>query len=695
MNRLRLLLILTATCILLLASTPLPFASAQTPQILDPVNIPRFVNQLDGPPPVYMPNNVTDASGNLIRQEYTVKASEFTQQMLPTAYANGTPTGFPPTKVWGYEGEAKNAVTGGNLGTVKSTPGCTFEAIQNVPVQVKWVNNLVDNSGKPLSYMFPVDPTLHWANPTNMEMPTIATTAPAYPPGYPEAQTPVSIVTHLHGGEAPSVSDGNPDAWFTADGKHGPAYGTVVPTEANSAVYMYPNGQLPTTLWYHDHALGVTRLNVLSGLAGFYLIRNRSDPVQSLLPQGSFEVPLVIQDRTFLTDSSLYYPTVGLNPTIHPYWQNAFLGNAIVVNGKAYPNMNVAQGQYRLRILDGSNSVFFKISFSQGLPFTLIGTEGGYVKTPTQTASILIAPAERADILIDFSQVPVGQKIIMENFAGIGGYTGIGEGTSQIMQFTVTGEKGFTPKQLPQDLNPTLTGSFPTLPSPSARRVLTLIDVPGPNGSAAMLLDGQRWAAPVSETPTVGSTEEWLLVNPTIDAHPIHIHLIQFQIVQRQLFNSTTYMAEWTRLNGDPPLNHSTVNVASLEQYFIGAPAAPSLFEQAWKDTVADNSGEIVTIRLRWTEQNGNSFPFDATAGPGYVWHCHFLEHEDNEMMRPYVVLAQTQSLNVEIVAIVGVAAVAIILMAVLTVKHRRSASTKNPAGTWPAEALSGGDAFE
>jgi FtsP/CotA-like multicopper oxidase with cupredoxin domain len=192
-----------------------------------------------------------------------------------------------------------------------------------------------------------------------------------------------------------------------------------------------------------------------------------------------------------------------------------------------------------------------------------------------------------------------------------------------------------------------------------------------------MLLDGQKWDAPISETPTLGSTEDWLIVNPTIDAHPIHIHLLQFQVVQHQMFNITNYMAEWTRLNGDPPLNHSTVNVASLEPYFIGAATGPLPTEQAWKDTVIVNNGEIVTIRLRWTEQNGNPFPFNATAGPAYVWHCHLLEHEDNEMMRPYIVLAPMQNLNFEIAVIITVAAIAIVLGAVLVIMRRRHRSTE------------------
>ena len=655
--------------LLLFSLTPLPSAFSQTTQLLDPLTIPKFANQLDQPPTMYVPNNITDGAGNLIRQEYTVKASQFIQQILPTVDANGNPTGFKPTTVLGYEGEAMNAITDENLGIVKSTPGSTFEAIQGVPVQVKWINNLVDNTGKPLTYTLPVDPTLHWANPNNMEMPMTPVTAPVFPPGYPEAQTPIPIVTHLHGGEVPSASDGYPEAWWTADGKHGSAYNTAVHTDANAAVFVYPNGQQPTTLWYHDHALGLTRLNVLSGLAGFYLIRSTSDPIEALLPQGEYEMPLVLQDRTFQTDGSLYYPTVGVNPTIHPYWQNFFLGNTIVVNGKAWPNMNVKQGQYRFRILDGSNSRFYQISFSNGLPFTLIGTEGGYLKSATPLTSLLIAPAERADILVDFSYVPVGTKVILQNFAGaLSGEEA--QPTGQIMQFTVTNEKGFTPNALPSNLNPTLTGTFPTLSNPDKQRTLTLIDVAGPSGTEEMLLDGQKWDAPISETTTLGSTEDWLLINPTIDAHPIHVHLVQFQIVQRQQFNITSYMTEWTLLNGDPPLNHSTVNVPSLEPYYTSTPAKPSPNEQAWKDTVIVNSGEIVTIRLRWTEQNGSPFPFDATDGPGYVWHCHLLEHEDNEMMRPYIVVSSTQNLNSVILA-VAVVVVVVVLVGLVALRRR------------------------
>jgi spore coat protein A, manganese oxidase len=681
MKKAQLLLSLTVVCLAVMVLSLAPTVFSQTTQLLDPSTIPQFVNQLSQAPSVFVPTNVTDKSGSLIRQEYTVNVSQFTQQILPTMTADGTPTGFAPTTVWGYEGEAMNAVTGESLGVVASTPGSTFEAIQGVPVQVKWVNNLVDSEGKPLSYFLPVDPTIHWANPSNLPMDMTSTNLSSFPPGDTEAQTPVPIVTHLHGGEVQSTSDGGPNAWFTADGKHGPDYNTAVPTDPNAAVDVYPNGQQPTTLWYHDHALGLTRLNVLSGLAGFYLISNPSDPVEQALPQGEYDVPLAIQDRSFYSDGSLYYPTVGVNFAFHPYWQSTFQGNTIIVNGEAWPNMNVKQGLYRFRILDGSNSRFYQISLSNGMSFTQIGTDGGFLKSPVQMTSKLVAPGERIDILIDFSNMSAGQKIVLENYADAASVAGVSpKTTGKIMQFTVTDGKGESAKPLPSNLNPTLTGDFPNLPSPSKTRILTLTDVPGPSGSLELLLDGQSWSAPVSEMPKLGSTEDWIIVNPTMDNHPIHVHLVQFQIVNRQTFAGLTYMDDWTRLNGDPPLNHTTINVKSITPYLTGQPSGPTASEQGWKDTVVVNSGEVVTIRLRWAEQNGDAFPFDATAGPGYVWHCHMLEHEDNEMMRPYIVVAAATNQNLPLetaVAIAVIVVVAAVSVSILYFKRLRRRAPK------------------
>jgi len=650
-----------------------PASHAQTPQILDPSNIPKFVNQLNQPPPTYTPTNVTDDSGKLVRQEYTVGVTQFTQQMLPAATADGTPTGFAATKVWGYSGLSHDSLTGESIGVAASTPGCTFQAIQGVPVRVKWVNNLIDANSNPLSYFVPVDPTIHWANPNNIGMDMTAAAAPPYPPGYPDAQASVAIVPHLHGGETASSSDGHPNAWFTFNGIHGPAYISAVPTDANAVVYEYPNAQQPTTLWYHDHALGLTRLNVLSGLAGFYVINNPSDSLQASLPSGEYEVPIAIQDRTFLTDGSLYYPTKGLNPDVNPYWQPMFLGNTIIVNGEAWPNMNVKQGQYRFRILDGSNNRFYTLSFSNGMSFTQIGTDGGYLKAPAQLTSKTISPGERLDILVDFSNISAGEKIILRNLADSESAP-----TAQIMQFTVVSETGFAAQSLPQNLNPTLSADYPTLPDPVGKRILTLTDVAGKNGVAMMLLDGQKWDAPVTEIPKLGVTEDWLIVNPTMDTHPIHLHLVQFQVVERQPFNVPLYLKEWTLLNGNPPLTQTTKNVGSLETFLTGTPSPADASEQGWKDTVSVGSGEVLTIRIRWATQNGDQFPFDATSGPGYVWHCHILEHEDNQMMRPYTVVSSTSLSGLEFALVLIPVVVVAVLVVLLIFWRLKKRPTKN-----------------
>jgi FtsP/CotA-like multicopper oxidase with cupredoxin domain len=199
------------------------------------------------------------------------------------------------------------------------------------------------------------------------------------------------------------------------------------------------------------------------------------------------------------------------------------------------------------------------------------------------------------------------------------------------------------------------------------KRILTLTDVAGRNGVAMMLLDGQEWAAPVSETTELGVTEEWLIVNPTMDTHPIHLHLVQFQVVERQTFNVPLYLKEWRQLNGDPPLTQATKNVASLETFLTGTSSSADPSEQGWKDTVSVGSGEVLTIRIRWATQNGDQFPFDATAGPGYVWHCHILEHEDNQMMRPYIIISSMSISGLDfalvLIPVVFVACLALLLL--------------------------------
>ncbi|MDD1667870.1 MAG: multicopper oxidase [Methanomicrobiales archaeon] len=630
---------------MLLAVLALPVAAVKpAPVLLDPTTIPKYVNQISGPPPVYVP-----VSGN----DYEITAAEKTdQQILPTVDAAGNPTGFPPTKVWAYGGEAKDALTGDPLGFVRNSPAPSFEVTRGTPITVKWVNGLTG------AHMFAVDPTLHWANPNMIPMPGMpdapAAPFPLFPPGFDgtvenppgffyDAQSPVPMVVHVHGLEVKASSDGHPDAWWTANGMHGSGY-SGGPGGADYAIFNYPNEQPATTLWYHDHALGITRINVMSGLAGFYLLRDPADTVGPLLPSGKYEVPLAIQDRIFDINGQLVFPSAGLNPTIHPYWIPEFFGNTIMVNGLVWPNMNVDRAQYRFRLLDGSNARFYTLSFSNKMPFTMIGTEGGYLKAPVTLTEVSIAPGERADILVDFSNIPAGTKIILQNTAKAPtprGAPADPQTTGQIMQFTVGMTQGPGPQTLPTPLNPLLTGAFPTLPAPTATRILTLQEVMGAAGPVEVLLDGQKWAAPVSETPGLGSTEEWVIVNPTADTHPIHLHLAQFQLVSRQPFQVKKYQTAWMAINGMPPLPIGTATQpVNPIPYLQGKPVGAPLQEQGFKDTIQMKPGEVTTIRVRFAPMDDTpSYSFDATAFPGYVWHCHIIDHEDNEMMRPYEVV--------------------------------------------------------
>ncbi len=612
--------------------------SVQPPSKLDPASIPKYKNQLVTPP-VYKPFIIKKPSkkkknGTCKEQHlYYIDISEFEQQLLPE--------GFPKTRVWGYGGLIRDPMSG-KVKYFRSTPGATFEATRGIPVMVKWINRL---KGK---HLFGVDPTLHWANPNQLSMDP-PKPWPPFPPGFRKAQKPVPIVTHLHGGEVPSAFDGNPDAWFTYNNIFGPAYTT--------SLYTYPNQQEPTTLWYHDHALGITRLNVYAGLAGFYLLRDGKKgenhclhPERKLkLPRGKYEIPIVIQDRMFNTDGSLLFPNVGVNPDIHPYWVPEFFGDTIMVNGKVWPNLDVDRHQYRFRVLNGSNARFYNLKLSNGMEFIQIGTDGGFLPKPVRLTSLLLAPGERADILIDFSNTAPGTSIILQNDAKAPFPDGIDpdpDTVGQIMRFSVpeNAPKPIRPPKLPVRLN-----CLPDLIPNAPERILTLNEVMGPNGPIEVLLNGQKWAAPISELPRVGSTEEWTIVNLTADSHPIHLHLVQFQILNRQNINANAYQINWETLNGMPPLTHPTITLP-VEPFLIGNPIDPEENEAGWKDTVQMNPNQVTRIRVRYAPQDvpqggvkpgENRYPFNPGDGPGYVWHCHILDHEDNEMMRPYRVIVK------------------------------------------------------
>ena len=660
-------LLLLATLMSAFAIAAFPPITNAAPLPLDPFTIPKYVEPLIAYIPVYTPVNIT-VDGVTVRQDYYINVTQFTEQILPT--------GFPSTTVWGYGGLTHDPLTGADLGYFRYSPSPTFDVIRNIPTKITWVNNLTEPvSGDLLNYLYPVDPTLHWANPNNIPMDhamheAMMGLAPPYPPGYNgsavltggvytnphqwNAQSPAPTVTHVHGAEVYSGSDGGPEQWFTPNGLHGADYYTYEPTYPNAAVYYYNNTQEPATLWYHDHALGLTRINVYSGLAGYYLLRDPADAIAPLLPSGAYDVPIAIQDRNFWDDGSLRFDVdPPPNPDMHPYWVPEFFGDTMMVNGKTWPYFNVNQTTYRFRLLDGCNARFLNLTLvdlddgNATVPLTLFARDQGYLNASVTMNSVLIGPGMRAEILVNFTGIPTGHRILMKNDANApfpDGGPVIAGLTDEVMQFIVQGADATPQNTLPPTLNPTLSGSiWPTLPTATRERLLTLTEVMGMGGPLEVLLDGQKWAAPTSELPINGTTETWMIANPTADAHPMHWHLVQFQLVSRQPFDDVGYLANWTAINGEPPLNHPTINLGNLSSFFTGPaePAPPE--EQGWLDTVTMLPGQVSTIRIRYLQQDGSEYPFDPTTGPGYVWHCHIVDHEDNEMMRRQVVILPSQ----------------------------------------------------
>jgi len=462
------------------------------------------------------------------------------------------------------------------------------------------------------------------------------------------------LFTHLHGAAVAPESDGYP---FD---RLGPG---------RSFTHEYPNIQQAALLWYHDHAMGITRVNVISGLASAYILRDMNEGSLDL-PKWKYEIPLIIQDRSFSLqkDGSLWLA----NP-----WMPEFFGDYPVVNGRIWPTLKVTPGMYRFRILNGSNARVFNLSLvSNGVVsdhFTQIGTDGGLLPSPvvvtpasytfndgffaapgppsTITRQLLLAPAERVDVIVDFSNHNVGDVITLYNDAPAP-FPGGGSPTppmSQIMQFKVVAG---TPSIAPP-LRRTLNHIPAYTPTPTTTwRYMTLVDygaqMPTPAPATAspyptLQINDMRFLDPITETPTVGSTEVWAFINLAPDAHPIHIHQVQFQILGRARFNLAAYgadLAAAAAASGTPTPNASNQAQVPIESYFVDSlgnpvpqtspPPLSSLIppdpnEAGWKDTVRANPGEVTYIIAKFG-------PFRGT----YVYHCHILDHEDNEMMRPF-----------------------------------------------------------
>jgi FtsP/CotA-like multicopper oxidase with cupredoxin domain len=684
-----------------------------------------------------------------------LRMEEFVSNVLPTGFVPpaGWPAGITGTVTWGYL--APGDSTAANRATYL---GPIVLAERDLTTSIRYINNLgTTGTSRLRAWVESTDQTLHWADPKGEHMMGSMNMA--------NYLGPIPAVAHLHGGEVPAELDGGPDAWFLSQPAtdyttHGAGYHSLEGTAAdNSATYNYPNTQEAANIWFHDHALGITRLNVYAGLAGAYLL---SDPLLNL-PAGLTHhglgdpnshpllgdtpiVPLVIQDRMFDTNGQLYFPNVGINME-HPYWLPEFVGDAVVVNGKTWPTFGTALNpkpskRYRFLFLNGSNARTYELFLVDpvtkltGPPMWVIGTDGGYLDRPVKidpaaaaNNKLTLMPGERYDVIIDFNDPAwraanpaFSGQLILRNTGRTPypkGAAPQGSTLGQVLKLFIGNpvvDNGYNP-------NPALGGGQPLRPAmprlvnvatgtaavaPNKVRQLTLNEVMAMGGPIEILVNNTRWSgksiatdvyAPdgsrpdftsgmhfdYSEVLQEGQTELWEIVNLTADAHPIHLHLVQFQLMNRQNYNFNKYNKAYNALfpattaidpmtglphpggvfvgSYGPPLNYNTGNPRALGgnpdivPYLQGAAMPPLPQEGGWKDTVIMLPGQVTRIMVRWaptslaasTPPTEAYFPFDPSGNLGYVWHCHIIDHEDNEMMRPDKVTANPSAVRIKI----------------------------------------------
>ena len=567
-------------------STPAA-TNAATAEPLDPSSLTKFVDPLPHP----LAAEPTSVSSSVT--EYTLTARQFDQRLHRDMPAD--------TRVIGFDDGSGRPGSGGY-------PGPTIEATRGRPIAVTWRNAL------PSTPLLPIDPSIMGA----------------------ADHVPTAISPHLHGGNVPEGVDGGPDRWFEP---------------GSERTYAYPNAQQAATLWYHDHAIGITRLNVYEGLAGFYLLRDNNEK-RAKLPEGAFEIPLVIQDRSFTSEGQLAYPTD---------WQCHFFGDTALVNGKVWPYLDIEPRRYRFRILNGSNTRSYSLSLFEsdaagtfgpgaalGPEFVQVGTDGGLLAAPvTVPRKLTLGAGERADVVVDFSAL-AGQSILLRNEAVGGGVMGDGGtggggmdgamtpcgmagepmgGSSlpDIMLFNVTKPlSSRDTSQVPASLN---VIERPNPGKAAATRDFVLsMDMTGMMGGSGMTnsmadmmkltINGKGYHDPVTEFPVRGTSEVWRFINATPGTHPMHVHLVQFQILDRQPFARDAM--------GRP------IYDAGGKLVLTGAARPPEANEAGWKDTVRTTPGEVTRVIMR----------FDSYTGT-YVLHCHILEHEEHDMMRPFTVVSK------------------------------------------------------
>jgi spore coat protein A, manganese oxidase len=629
---------------------------------------------------------------------YTIGINEFTDTVHPT---------LGSTMFWGYDPDLP---LGGGVQPQKHLGGIIV-AQKGVPIQLTFRNNL------PPTHIIPVDLSI---------------------PGANQAQN--RSATHLHGGLVPWISDGGPFDWFAPDGTHGESFlnnAVLNPGAAmNEAEYYYPMNQSARFLWYHDHALGITRINAYAGIASALLIRDtfeiglKNQGLPEFIEAGGRELPIVVQDKTFVGGNILQIDPTWTGPTApgslwyaHDYDTARFgplgpapagpplgvsvvpefFGDTMLANGTVFPEVTVEARRYRLRILNACNARFLNLQMyvddgslngitltgggaptnaaarnaatpnATGKPtpnFLVLGTEGGFLPTPTWVpsnvpfngttagGSLLLGPAERVDLLFDFS-AHAGQKVILytdtpapfpggdprnDYFPGFNAKknpvnlttpAGSGPNTREIMRFNVVPATSIDPPLAITKTANLAAGNDPlpvplgvtALPPGVPVRPLTLNEAFDEHGRLIQLLGtnvavgtgfGQAYTDAATETVAAGSTEVWQIANLTADTHPIHFHLVNVQIISRQTMNG--------KYAGAPNL---------------GMPVPPAAFERGWKETVRMNPGEVTNVIMKFDLPAMPVIvpPSPRTGGNEYVWHCHILEHEEHDMMRPLVVM--------------------------------------------------------
>ncbi|CAM0879185.1 unnamed protein product [Alopecurus aequalis] len=595
-------------CLLLAAAWPFVFQAAvhaedgeelkQGVRLLDAGRLEKFVDELPDMPVL---------RGYGVGEGGMLLAGELTVGMYDTTWKFHRD--LPATRVFAF-GASRDTAT---------VPGPTIAAIRGIPTRVTWTNHL------PPRHFLPWDRSLATARPS----------------------TGVPTVVHLHGGVQQSTYDGHSMAWFTSNfSSTGPHF--------TSPQYSYPNEQPPGNLWYHDHAMGLTRVNILAGLAGAYRVSDPAAEAKLGIPSdgGEFDRNLVLFDRDFTSAGALFMNATGNNPTVHPQWQPEYFGSVVVVNGKAWPFLRVRRRRYRFRILNASNARFFKLSLSGGLRFVHVGSDSVYLAKPVVTEDFLLAPSEIADIVVDFAKTAETSGAVVLRSDAPAPYPGDpGEkaDTVAVMKFVVARTPEHDPSIIPAAL-------MPRYPKPDKREAVLTRRVAmyeytknGTDEPTHLYLNGLAYTDPVTETPREGTSELWEVINLTDDNHPLHVHLAVFAALEQRSLRRVDEFRECMRGSASGGVGgRNDAEACGLRKHLAGGRRhAMPRQERGWKNVFKVRPSTVATLLVRFRpleeeekedeEAEGRSgrFPFDVTAGPGYVYHCHILDHEDNEMMRP------------------------------------------------------------